>query len=73
VDGSFGIADITLASNLVNYYYLGFRLDAGRHGKLADVFARTLEAPPFRRALQAEIPFAERMGLDGSFLKEGAA
>jgi glutathione S-transferase len=72
VGGSFGIADITLACNLLNYHYLGFRLDAGRHAKLADIFARTLAMPPFQRALQAEAPFVEKMGLDGAFLRQAA-
>lgn len=72
VGDSFGIADITLACNLVNHHYLGFRLDAARHPKLADIFARTLETPPFRQVLQSEAPFAEKMGLDGSFLRQPA-
>ena len=67
-----GIADITLACNLLNYQYLGFRLDAGRHPKLADIFARSLATPPFQRAVQAEIPFVQKMGLDGSFLPQAA-
>jgi glutathione S-transferase len=72
VGGSFGVADITLVCNLLNYRYLGFGLDAGRYPKLADIFARALETPPFRRALQAEAPFVRKMGLDGSFLSQAA-
>jgi len=72
VGDSFGIADITLACNLLNYHYLGFRPDAERHPKLAGIFARALETPPFRRALQAEAPFVEKLGLDGSFLQQAA-
>lgn len=72
VSDRFGIADITLACNLVNYQYLGFRLDPERYPKLAGVFARTLETPPFRQALAAEAPFVRNMGLDGSFLQQAA-
>jgi glutathione S-transferase len=67
VNGSFSLADIAVASNLINYHYLGFRVDAGRHPKLAGAFAHSLRDQAFATALAAEAPFAERAGLDRSF------
>jgi len=72
VGGSFGIADITLACNLLNYQYLGFRLDAARYPRLADILARVLGTPAFQQALRAEAPFVEKLGLDSSFLQHAA-
>jgi glutathione S-transferase len=62
------IADIAVASNLLNLAYLGHRLDHGRYPRLAGWFARTLALPAVRQALAAERPFAERMGLDTALL-----
>lgn len=62
------IADITIASNLLNYRYLGFSIDPGRHPRLAEGFARAIDHPAVRTALDAEMPYAEQMGLDRSFL-----
>jgi glutathione S-transferase len=64
VDNSFGIADITLASNLVNYHYLGYRIDAARHPKLERTFRRLCKHPSIATALRAEQPVAKSMGLD---------
>lgn len=58
------IADITLASDLTVFHYLGFRLDRARHPKLAAHFQRMLSRESFRTALAAEQPFAQKMGLD---------
>ncbi|ANK82248.1 MAG: hypothetical protein TEF_16720 [Rhizobiales bacterium NRL2] len=62
------IADIAIMSNLLNYHYLGFRLDRARHPKLAAQFSAMLSWAPVAQALTAEAPFAEQMGLDRSFL-----
>jgi glutathione S-transferase len=67
-DGTMTIADIAVASNLINYQYLGFALHPGRYPKLAAAFRRTIAEPAFAKALAAETPFAEQMGLDRSFL-----
>ncbi len=59
-----GIADITLASNLVNYTYLGYRIDAARYPKLESTFRRLCRQPAIAAALRAEQPAAQSMGLD---------
>jgi glutathione S-transferase len=62
--GQFGIADIALASNLVNYTYLGYRIDAARYPRLDRVFKRLCQQPSIAAALRAEQPVAKNMGLD---------
>jgi glutathione S-transferase len=63
------IADITIASNLLNFRYLGCTMDARRYPRLAAHFTRMLRRDSFRKALPAEQPFAEKMGLDHGFLR----
>lgn len=72
VGGRVSMADITLASDLMVFHYLGCRLDAARHPKLAAHFRRMLGRDSFRAALAAEQPFAEKMGLDRGFLRQAA-
>lgn len=72
VDGRISIADITLASDLTVFHYLGCQLDAARHPKVAAHFRRMLSRDSFRKALAAEQPFAEKMGLDRRFLQQAA-
>jgi glutathione S-transferase len=67
-NGALTIADIAVASNLLNYHYLGFRLDPARYPKLTAWFSRTIGEKPFRSALKDEEPFASQMGLDRTFL-----
>lgn len=69
VDDAFGIADIAVACNLINYRYLGFTIDAARHPKLARYADRVLEHKAFRAALAAEAPFAAQMGLSTDFIE----
>ena len=64
VGDRFGIADIALTSNLVNYHYLGYRLDAARHPRLDRYFKRLCRRQSITAALRAEQPFAKNMGLD---------
>jgi glutathione S-transferase len=66
--GQFSIADIAIASNLVNYHYLGYGLDKGRHPKLLAYFRRMLAHRAIAAALDAEKGAAESMKLDRSFL-----
>jgi glutathione S-transferase len=66
--GRFGIADIALASNLINFHYLGYEIDRRRHPRLAASFASWLERPSMRKALAAEQPVAASMGLDTAFV-----
>lgn len=66
----FGVADIALTSNLINYNYLGFRVDVNRYPKLAAYFAAQIKRPSFATAMAAESPFASSMGLDQNFAAE---
>lgn len=67
-----GIADIAVVSNLVNYHYLGFRIDRGACPRLAGYFAAHCRQPAVAAALAAERPAAAGMGLDLSFLGDHA-
>jgi len=69
VAGRVSVADITLASDLMIFHYVGCKLDAARHPNLLAHFQRMLGRESFRTALAAEQPFAEQMGLDRSFLR----
>lgn len=69
VGGRVSVADITLASDLTIFHYLGCRLDVARHPNLLAHFERMLQRDSFRKALAAEQPFAENMGLDRGFLQ----
>jgi glutathione S-transferase len=64
VGRSLGIADIALACNLVNYHYLGYRIDAARYPQLERTFRRLCRHPSIATALRNEQPVAQNMGLD---------
>ncbi|MBV9834074.1 MAG: glutathione S-transferase family protein [Alphaproteobacteria bacterium] len=66
--GQLSIADIAIASNLVNFHYLGYEVDKARYPKLAAHFRRMLANKAFAAALEAEKGAAESMKLDRSFL-----
>ncbi|MBX3500161.1 MAG: glutathione S-transferase family protein [Alphaproteobacteria bacterium] len=66
--GQLSIADIAIASNLVNFHYLGYEIDKARYPKLAAHFRRMLTDKAFAAALEAEKGAAESMKLDRSFL-----
>ena len=68
----FSIADIALASNLINFHYLGYTIEA-RYPKLAAHFASSIRHPAIAKALAGEEGIATSMGLDRSFLKLAAA
>jgi glutathione S-transferase len=68
--GRFSIADIATMSNLINYHYLGYRLETARFPRLARYFASHLQRPAIREALSAEQPVADGMGLDRGFQRE---
>jgi glutathione S-transferase len=57
------IADIAVASNLLNYRYLGLTLDATRYPHLTAMFERLLRTPALKEALRREQPVVESMGL----------
>jgi glutathione S-transferase len=67
------IADIAVASNLINYHYLGYRIGGREYPRLSAFFGNMLRQPSIARALQQEQKFAAGMGLDQTFLKELAA
>jgi glutathione S-transferase len=67
------IADIAVASNLLNYHYLGYRIDGRRYQRLSAFFDDMLRQPSIARAVQQEQKVAAGMGLDQSFLKDLAA
>ena len=64
VGNRFGIADIALTSNLVNYHYLGYRIDAARYPALERYFQRLCRHPSVATALRTEQPAAKSMDLD---------
>jgi glutathione S-transferase len=67
--GRFGIADIALASNLINFHYLGYQIDRRSYPRLAGSFASWLERPSVAKALAAELPLAASRGLDTGFVQ----
>ena len=68
VGNALTLADIAIASNLINFQYLGFPIEPGKHPKLAR-YARDIAAlDVFRTTLANERPFAEQMGRDRSLL-----
>jgi glutathione S-transferase len=68
VDGGPTIGDIAVASNLINYNYLGYRVDASAYPSLSAFFNHMIVWPPLAEALEREAPFAENMSLDRGFL-----
>jgi glutathione S-transferase len=62
VGNTFSMADITVASILMNYHFAGESLDSERHPRLAGFLRRALGRPSFRKALQAEAPAAQSVG-----------
>ena len=62
--GDFGMADITVASMLLNLSYAGVELDSARHPKLSELVERVLRRDSARRALARELPPAADVGLD---------
>jgi len=68
VASSFSIADISIASNLITYQYVGFDLDRDKFPRLAAWFDRIIHQPAMQEALRREQAFAEPMGLHSDFL-----
>lgn len=66
--GQMTMADIAIASNLVNFHYLGYDIDKARYPRLAAHFRRMLANKAFAAALEAEKGIAESMKLDRAFL-----
>jgi len=68
VGSSLSLADIGVASNLINYHYLGYRIDRADYPKLAQYTEGILGLDPFRKAFEAEVPVVDQFGLDRKFL-----
>jgi glutathione S-transferase len=68
VGKTMSIADIAVASNLINYQYLGFDLYRARFPHLAALYDRTVRQPAMREALRREQPAVASMGLSNRFL-----
>jgi glutathione S-transferase len=66
--GCFGIADIAVISNLVNFHYLGYQIDASAFPRLAAYFRSQLKRPSIEKALKDAAPAASAMGLDTAFV-----
>jgi glutathione S-transferase len=61
VGGAFSIADISVASMIVNYMHVGEALDAGRWPKLEAFARRILSRPSFKTLIDRETPIVKRM------------
>jgi glutathione S-transferase len=62
---SFSVADIAVASLLINFHYAGESLQAQSYPKLYRYFHQVLARDSFRKAFRAEIPAASAIeGLD---------
>jgi glutathione S-transferase len=66
----FGIADIAVMSNLINFHYIGFAIDGGHWPRLQRYFARMLQHPSIRAALVKEASVVAKLSLDTAFLKK---
>jgi glutathione S-transferase len=66
----FGIADIAVMSNLINFHYIGFAIDGGHWPRLQRYFTRLLQHPSIGKALANEAPVVAKLGLDTAFLKK---
>jgi glutathione S-transferase len=62
VANAFSIADVTVASILVNFHFAGEVIDTGHYPRLARFLRRALARPSLRQALQAEMPAAKSVG-----------
>jgi glutathione S-transferase len=74
IDGKFlvgsalSLADIGIASNLINYLYLDFSIDAWQYPKLTRYCEGIVRLEPFRQALIRETPATEQLALSRKFL-----
>jgi len=64
----FTVADIALVSNLINYQYVGFTLDAESYPNLVRHYNNVVTRPKVRKTLDEEIEAARNMGLNPDFL-----
>lgn len=70
VGDAFSIADVTVASILINYHYAGESLSASEYPKLHRYLGRILQRDSFSKAFAQELPAAHAVGgLDLSLLR----
>ncbi len=62
------IADVAVASGIINAHYIGFELDRARYPRLAALFDRVIGLPEIVATLRAEQPVVHQMGLKNEFL-----
>ena len=68
--GAFSVADITVASMLINFHYAGEAVTAAQYPKLHRYLRSVLARDCFRKALAVEVPAAETVGgLDMTFVR----
>ncbi len=60
--GSFSVADITVASILINFHYAGEIISEQSYPRLYKHLRRVLARPSFQKHLQSEIPAAKGIG-----------
>jgi glutathione S-transferase len=70
VENRFGIADIAVTSNLINFHYLGYTIDGQCWPRLQRYFETMLQRPSIRTALADETKVVAKMGLDTTFAKK---
>jgi glutathione S-transferase len=68
VGGKLTIADLAVVSNLINFHYLGRRIEP-RLPKMNAYFQHHIESQALSAMLAEEKPFADQMGLDRSFIR----
>lgn len=61
VGNKFSIADISVATMLVNFGHCGESVDAGRWPKLAAFCKRVYERPSFKKLIEEESPFIQQL------------
>jgi glutathione S-transferase len=67
------VADLAVASNLINLHYIGFGLERARYPALAALLDRVTRVPEVEAALRAEEPVVQQMGLNGAPLQAALA
>ena len=62
------LADIAVASNLINYLYLDFSIDPAKYPKLRRYCEGIIRLEPVRQALVREAPAAAQLALNRKFI-----
>ena len=67
------MGDVAVVSNLINFQYIGFELDAHRYPRLTALFERVILTPSMRKAVQQEQPVVQSMDLDNRCVQRALA